>query len=277
MKYKLIAFDLDGTFLDDDKFIPEKNMLALCAAAEKGIYLVPATGRIVPALPEALRKLPVIRYCICSNGARIYDAKEDRTLSRAEISPDTALRMMEYMDSLPVIYDCYQDDAGWMTRSMYESAEDYVSAPAMLHMIRTLRTPVDDLKETIRERGRGLQKQQMFFADLDERQRQLKILPDMFPELLFSSSVSNNIEINSADAGKGRALETLCGILGISVSEAAAFGDGTNDLGMIKTAGLGIAMANGDEIVRSAADYVTGTNNDSGFGEAVFSLILKDD
>lgn len=275
MKYKLIAFDLDGTFLDDEKNIPQRNMEALQAAAEKGIHIAVATGRIMPGVPEAIRALPFIRYFICINGAQVYDRVEDKVIYTAEIDEPTAQRVMEYMDTLPVIYDCYQDDCGWMSREMYDRAEEFVTNPGILRLVKGLRRPVPDLKVTLRERGRSVQKQQMFFKDIALRDRQLELLPDIFPELLFTTSVTNNIEINHADAAKGKALKALCSALGFSAEEAMAFGDGSNDIDMLKSAGMGVAMANAIPAVLAAADYVTLTNNEAGVADAIEKLALR--
>ena len=72
MNVKLIAFDLDGTLLDDDKHLPPENLAALQAAHAQGIFLVPATGRILKALPEELLAPGLFRYFIFSNGALVY-------------------------------------------------------------------------------------------------------------------------------------------------------------------------------------------------------------
>jgi len=275
MKYKLIAFDLDGTFLDDEKNIPQRNMEALQAAAEKGIHIAVATGRIMPGVPEAIRALPFIRYFICVNGAQVYDRVENKVIYTAEIDEPTAQRVMEYMDTLPVIYDCYQDDCGWMSQEMYDRAEEFVTNPGILRLVKGLRRPVPDLKVTLRERGRSVQKQQMFFKDIALRDRQLELLPDIFPELLFTTSVTNNIEINHADAAKGKALKALCSALGFSAEEAMAFGDGSNDIDMLESAGMGVAMANAIPAVLAAADYVTLTNNEAGVADAIEKLALR--
>ena len=88
MSVKLIAFDLDGTFLDDKKNILPENIAALEKAAEKGVHIVPATGRIYKGIPEALRELPFMRWFITANGSYIYDAAEDRAAAKAEISAE---------------------------------------------------------------------------------------------------------------------------------------------------------------------------------------------
>ncbi len=276
MSVRLIAFDLDGTLLDDEKRVPPENLRALQAAADRGVVLVPATGRIVRGIPEPVKALPGVRYFIISNGAGVYDAQEARLLYRGDVPLALALRCYEYMDTLPVIYDCYQNESGWMTRSMYERCEEFFpTEPHMLEIVKRLRVPVDDLKETLRQRGEPLQKLQMFFKpeDLDERERQLRRIPELFPELVATTSVSNNIEINSVNAGKGKALLALAERLGIDPADTAAFGDGTNDCKLLSMAGWGVAMANADPRVKAVADEICESNNDAGVGRTILRLL----
>ena len=269
MPVRLIAFDLDGTLLDGRKKIPEANLQALRAAAEAGVLLVPATGRIFTGIPDDLRQLPGARYFITINGAYAYDAVEDRNLYSSELSVELCLRLIRYMDGLPVIYDCYQDNWGYITRSMFQRAEEFIPDPGIMKMMRELRTPVDDLAETLQQRGRPVQKMQMHFQDLAERQRQLKLVAERFPEAAVSSSLPWNIEINSAGATKGQALKALCQALGIDPADVLAFGDGTNDLDMIRTAGIGVAMGNGEREVKAAADWVAPCNEESGVAAGI--------
>ena len=278
MRRLLLAFDLDGTLLDDDKNIPAENLRALEAAADRDFVLVPATGRMVPGIPENVRSLPFCRYFIVSNGAGVYDAREDRVLLRAEIPAELALRCCEHMDGLPVIYDCYQGDSGYMTRSMYENCEDFFPfEPHMYRMVKLLRRPVEELKDYLRLKGEPVQKMQMFFRprDLELRARELERFPALFPELCGTSSVSNNIEINSAKAGKGKALLALAERLGIPREDTVAFGDGTNDREMLEMAGLGVAMANADPQLKAVANEIADTNNAAGVGKTIRRLLAE--
>lgn len=269
MPVKLIAFDLDGTLLDRQKNIPEENLRALLAAARAGVLLVPATGRIYSGVPETLRQLPGARYFITINGASAYDAVDDRNLYASELSVDSCLRLIAYMDQLPVIYDCYQDNWGFISRDMFLRAADYIPDPGIMKMMRELRTPVDSLADMLRQKGRPVQKMQMQFQDREERERQMKLLAERFPETAVSSSLPWNIEINSAGATKGRALKALCAVLGIALSDVLAFGDGSNDLDMIRTAGIGVAMGNAVEDVKAAADWVAPNNEEAGVAAGI--------
>ena len=272
---KLIAFDLDGTFLDDKKNIPPENLRALEQAAARGALIVPATGRIYTGIPESLRTLPFMRWYITVNGAFIYDAFEDRAAARAEVPLKRAIEFYEYCDRLGLLYDCYQDNWGFMTAEMLETASRVIPDPGIRRLIVTLRTPVPELKAYLREKGADVQKLQLYFTDMDLRARMLRELPERFPDLSVSSSVPFNIEVNAGTATKGQALETLCGLLGIERGESMALGDGTNDLDMLEKAGVGVAMANADPALLRAADYVTGNNNEGGFAQAVEKFVLR--
>ena len=276
MNVKLIAFDLDGTLLDDDKHLPPENLAALQAAHAQGIFLVPATGRILKALPEELLAPGLFRYFIFANGALVYDLQEQQALYRARIEPELAVRLCTYMDTLPVLYDCYRGDCGYMTQWMYDRAPEFFETePHILKLIKSLRRPVPELKQKILEDRLPLEKLQMFFRPehMDERARQLELVPQLFPELIASSSLRNNIEINSVRAGKGNALRALCEKLDLDTSESVAFGDGLNDADMLRAAGRGCAMQNAVPAVKEAADVIVETNNEAGVGKEIFRLL----
>jgi len=276
LRYKLFAFDLDGTILGTKKGLPEGNRRALIRAAEAGAVLVPATGRILRGIPEPLRELPFLRYYILANGAAVVDTQTGRCLYEAKIPLELALRFYDYADTLPVLYDCYQDEDSWMSQAMFERLGEYFTwEPKMIELMELLRTRVEDFKGTLRALGLPLSKLQIYFRPEDEaeRQRQLAVIPRLFPELTATTSMKNNIEINSICATKGRALLALAQELGISPEETVAFGDGSNDISMLQAAGLGVAMANSMPSVLEAADLVTGTNDESGVGQVIEALL----
>ncbi len=266
---RLIALDLDGTLLNSEKQLSPENAEALSNAAKAGIEIVPATGRFYRAIPEVIRALPFVHYVISVNGAEVYDVARGEAVCRAEIPWQRAVEVMELFDTLPVIYDCYQNGWGWMTKDLYDQAEQYTFSPHTLSMIRTFRTPVPDLKALIRERASGVQKVLAFFRDMDFRAKMLKTLPKELPDLVVTTSIQNNIEVNSREATKGNALRKLTDLLGLKPEQTMAFGDDLNDVTMLQEAGIGIAMGNAADEVKAAADFVTGSCNESGVALAL--------
>ena len=266
---KLIALDLDGTLLNSGKVVSRRNFAALSLAAEQGHVIVPATGRALRAIPEQVMAFPFLHYAITINGAQVYDIRENKAVSTAEIPLETALRVLDYLDGFPVIYDCYQDNWGWMTRSMQENAAAFVPFDYALRMVRSLRTPVEELKAYLRGQNRGVQKLQLFTPDDALRGRLLKDLTEQFDSLSVSTSMPCNIEINDAHANKGEAIASLAAYLGLPMAATMAIGDGLNDTSMIKMAGRGVAMANACPEILAIADEVTASCDEDGAALAI--------
>ena len=275
MDIKLILLDLDGTLLDSNKNLPEENRRALEQTAARGVHIVPASGRLYDGMPECIRALPFVRYAVGSNGAQIYDARTEKILHRAEIPLDLAELVYDYLDTLPVIYDCYMDGSGWMDSAQYARIDEFIADPAIKAMAKTVRAPVDSFRAFIAAQGKSLQKIQMFFKDMDARALELGRLAELFPELVVSSSIYNNIEMNIQSATKGEALRFLCRYLGIDIQDTMAFGDKSNDLSMLRAAGLGVAMANADEELLAEADYITDANDRNGVACALERFVLQ--
>jgi len=272
--YKLVAFDLDGTFLNDQKQIPEENR-KLLKAVEK-TYIVPATGRLYSAIPEEIRNCPAARYFITINGAEIYDKEEDRSLFSSGISVEDAEKLVEYGKTIPAIYDCYQDSRGLIDRKMYLSIPEFLSLPQLQKLVMDNRTPVGDFWGTVKESGAPIQKFQYYFHDEATRDEYLPEVMRLFPQYAISKSSPLNIEINMGGTNKGRALQVLCEMLDIPQSASIAFGDDINDVEMLSYAGHGFAMKNGVEEVKKAADDVTEFDNNSGGVGRTVEKLLKE-
>ena len=152
---------------------------------------------------------------------------------------------------------------------MYDRVKDYAVDEHILELFLKYRTPVPDLKTYVRERNDSVQKVQMHFLTEQERKAMQPKLEKLWPDMALSSSFINNIEINSLDATKGAALAFLCDYLGVDVSQSMSFGDGTNDISMLKAAGIGVAMGNAMDEVKVHADYVTDTCDNDGMAKAI--------
>ncbi|MBQ7732445.1 MAG: HAD family phosphatase [Synergistaceae bacterium] len=265
---KLIAFDLDDTILNTKKKLSPETLRVLYRAAELGIEIVPSTGRFWGAVTDEIKNLPFVRYAVTLNGAAIYDVKNQKAVAHFEIPSARAETMARVFDELHVIYDSIIDGQGYMNREFREKLKDITIGEWQYKIIYDLRKPVEDLHEII-NKSSGVQKMQIYTKDSDLRERLLAALPVVFPNSLFTSSVPNNIEINDLKANKGDGLRFIASHLGIDMSEAMAFGDGLNDISMIKAAGIGVAMGNAVRELKDVADHVTGTCDEDGVAEGI--------
>ena len=261
MDIRLIAVDLDGTLLNSQKELTPRTKEALTRAAEKGVHIVPATGRTFGGVPEIVRSLPFVRYGICINGGSVWDAQIDGAIHTAEIPYERAEEIFDYVEQFHTMYDCYVDGWGKSDRKFFDHLLDYVDED-VVKIIKATRSLVDDFRGYIRSLGHDIQKIILFFRDLEVHDRMIEKIRADLPDMAVTAALPCNIELNNKDANKGAALRILCEHLGFGPEQAMAFGDGGNDQSMIETAGLGVVMANGVPELKAAADYITLSNDE---------------
>lgn len=150
----------------------------------------------------------------------------------------------------------------------------YHKNPNMWDYFLRTRIAVDRLEDLLDEKEGNLDKVQMLFADMEEREEAWK---ELEREGVFElvGSLQYNIEINAVGVNKGTGLVNLGKMLGIRREEIMACGDGDNDIAMLKEVGFGVAMANAEEKVKAVADYITESNNDEGAAKAIEKFVLK--
>lgn len=272
-KIKLIAFDLDGTLLTTDKKLTEYTRKVLQRAIEEGIEVVPATGRPLMGVPEQFFGFPGIRYAVTSNGARVVETKSKRTLFATLLPFEKARDILDIFREYDTMRDIFYDGQGYMESAKLTHAERYVTTPAMIEYMRASRIPVD-IDKKFAEEHRDVDKVQALFANPDEKEEAWKRLKQL-GGIEASGALSNNIEVNADGIHKGVALARLGALLGIKPEEMMTFGDGSNDIGMLETAGIGVAMANATEEVKMAADDVTLSNDEDGVAGYIEKHVLR--
>ena len=95
MDIRLIALDLDGTLLTEDKRLSERNRKALEACIQKGIYIVPCTGRTFEGIPSVVRQVQGIQYAILTNGAQIQNAVTGEVIERRPLDWEKAVQVID--------------------------------------------------------------------------------------------------------------------------------------------------------------------------------------
>ena len=172
------------------------------------------------------------------------------------------------------MYDCYADNAAWITASMKARVQEYVRDPIYLGLIQRLREPVEDLAAFLTARELDVQKVQVYPGDPEKRLALLRAMPEAFPAMLATSSIAENVEINAAAANTGQALLALAAHLGLRLAQTMAFGDGLNDVTMLRDAGVGVAMGNASDEIRALADVVTASCDEDGVAQVIEQLLL---
>lgn len=275
MSIQLIALDLDGTLLDSQKRLSDRNRKALEACIARGIYVVPCTGRTAEGVPGAVKEIPGIRYAITVNGGMIEDMENKIVLDRRLLAKETALDVINQIKDRHIMYDIYADGQGISEDRFYNHLDEYKITKEIQVLVRKTRRVVPDIIEYVTQKEGMIDKINLFFSDLDERE-EIRDLLKRRTDIIVSSSLYNNLEINGLGAEKGEALLRLASILGLSPEETMACGDGDNDASMIRLAGIGVVMENGEEHLKAMADYVTAGNDESGVAQAIEKLVLSE-
>lgn len=274
-KIKMIGFDLDGTLLTDQKELGEYTVQILKRAVEEGIVILPITGRPLCGLPEEVTGLPGLRYAITANGARILDLKNAAVLKEQLVSVEKAEKILDILGNYDSLREIYYDGTGYAEREKLEQIDHFFEEGPMAEYVRSTRQPVDNLMDKFRQESREVDKVQGVFADLGEREAALDEIRKL-EGVTITGALHNNIEVNAAGVDKGNALLWLAQYLGIAPEETMAFGDGNNDITLLEKAGTGVAMKNGIEEVKHAADRITEkTNDEEGAAKFIETYVLK--
>ena len=276
MDIKILAFDLDGTTVVGHKDMPEENKIALTEAEAKGVYLVPCTGRIKSFLPADVSALPNIRYVISSNGASVDDIVTGENIYKALIPVALTKKVQEIINCYDLYQELYVDGAAYTLRINPDKARanpDFF--PVSKHHFLTKKyTFIEDFDEFIEEAQVTPEKINLPYIP-DKLRKEIWNRLSEFPELILTSSIPDNIEINCTAANKGAALRALAEHLGYSAENCFAIGDNGNDAAMLEYAGISVAMGNSSPEAFAAAKYTTDTCNNCGLAKAIRKYILE--
>ena len=273
---RLIASDLDGTLLNDDKVFTERTKQAISKAMDQGVIFVPATGRPLFGIPKDVLEFPGVRYVITANGARIIDAKENKCLQENLLSYEKGLAVFDAVKDFDCYMEAYFNGKGYGTKRYLPNLEKYVELPAMREYILNSRERVDDVVEFFREKKSATDKVQAFFRTLEERQEAVDKIIATVEGVYVTGALESNIEVGAEGVDKEKGLICLSEITGIPLEEMMVFGDGRNDTTMIRDAGVGVAMENACEEAKAVADIIAGNNNEDGVARIIETYILNE-
>lgn len=275
MDFKLIGLDLDGTTLDNRGKLSARTQKALENAYESGVHVVIATGRNFTALPDVLRNLNFIQYTITSNGGEIRDYKTQKSIYKNHIGIEGAKAVYEYLKNRSYMIEIFIDGMGFIGNRDFENIKNgLISYRTAEYVIKT-RTPVDDIFVKFKENLSCIENINIFFETTDEKNKMREELKS-FTDINVTSSLIENLEIGRKDTSKATGIKFIADRLQIDTSKIICFGDGLNDLEMIKMAGMGVAMGNATDDVKAKADYITDPNSEDGVAKVIEKFVLKD-
>lgn len=273
MQYKLFAFDLDGTTLKKHNILSKENEAAMRKAEELGVLLVPATGRMKNFMPPAIASLP-IRYAITSNGAAVYDIKNDKVLYENLLSSQKAAEIMRVMQMFSVHAEFYVNGNAYACKEIWQKAIHDKNLPENRKMFFSKDyTFVKDTADYILEHKICPEKINLPYVHEELRLKIIEKLQNI-SGITMTSSVSENLEINGGNCNKGDGLKHLCMAINVKEKEVLAMGDGENDVDMLKFAGLAVTVNNAVEQVKKISDDIVCSCEENGVAQAIEKYIL---
>ena len=270
MKYKLLVADFDGTLLNSKHQVTNETIKAVNEFMSEGGFFTIATGRRYSSVKLSMGELKVNAPIICFQGAQIVDNATEEVVSNIELSNEAATKCAIWLEERGVYFQLFIGDKMYVQRSC--DITRWYCEICHTEAVETL----SPLSEFIKSTNKNVFKI-LVIADEAKTPIIVKELEDSFSdECSMLMSRSDFIEIISNKTNKAAGIEYLCKMLSIKQSESVAIGDSLNDLSMIEYAGLGIAMGNAFEEIKSVADVITETNDDDGVAKAIYRYCLKE-
>lgn len=263
MNYKLVALDLDGTLLDQDKRLTPETIATISKVRELGTEVTLCTGRMfAAALPYAQElelTLPLITY----NGGLVMKP-DNREILYQRVLPNRHAREIIFRAREQGFSINYYHEDRLLVEKITKQNQLYAEwARVSLELVEDLAAlPYDPLKI-------------LLMGDQEKLERFEKECNGLFNgEVYITKSWPTFLEFMHPEATKGRGLKALIEHLGLDKSQVLGIGDSYNDLEMFKSLGLAVAMGNAEEEVKQAADYVTKSNRENGVAEALKKFII---
>ncbi|WP_022941488.1 Cof-type HAD-IIB family hydrolase [Psychromonas hadalis] len=260
---KLIALDMDGTLLNNEKCISERNYQTIQAAKNAGIKIVLASGRPLQGLQPHLEHLGLTSkddFVVSYNGSLVQRVGGGEVIHKTSLKGSDAKAIFEISLQLGVHIHAFSVKQGLITHQH----NHWTDIEARLNGIIATEvdfTELDDNEDIIKV---------MMVADEKVLTPAIKNLPSHLKEqYTVVQSAPFFLELLHPTSNKGVAIEKLSRLLNISADEVMCIGDAENDHAMLEFAGLAVAMENADPATKALANYITKSNQDDGVAFAI--------
>lgn len=270
---KMIALDLDGTTLTK-RGLTARTKRALENAIANGVHVVIATGRTFTALPKDIFSIKGLQYVVTSNGAQITDLKKETVIYSNCIAKDRIHFVSKLLEERGFPIEVFTEGKAYVDETVYQELKQHGSNFMNAEYVLRTRIPVSRIYDFMLSHDNVIENINIHFEFLKEKIEMKQVL-EQLEGITVTSSFPHNLEIGGATTSKATGLAALCDRLALSMEQVMACGDSPNDIAMIRAAGLGIAMGNGEEEVKRAADYIGPGNEEEGVAYVVEKFVLK--
>lgn len=257
MDYKVLVLDIDGTLLNSQNQISQATYERLIQLQEDGYYLVLASGRPTASMLETAKQLKLSdfgSYIISYNGAEITELASEKRIYRQVLSQKEQGEIIQFLKDRDLSIVAYKE-----TSIVIDRENEHSEVEAFLTKLPSV------YDEAYFE---DLQTPQLKFigvGPVDKVQAADQELGGKFgQETYATTSLPYFLEFMHESVSKGKAIAVLGELLGFTMDQVVACGDGNNDASMIEDAGLGIAMGNATDYLKSLADEITLSNDEEG-------------
>lgn len=256
MKIEAVATDLDGTLLNCEHKISEYNKLVLKKITEMGIPVIIATGRLYTSLYKYKQELDLKTPVVCYNGAMVVNGATDEKIYDVLLESDIVKEIIGIARAENIHLNLFHG-AEWYIESTREEVETYKNTSGLEYHLLTAENfenkPVNKL---------------MFVGENSKLLKIEAILNERFGDRIYKAfSRPHFLEILNKNVSKGFALLETLKTMNINKENVIAFGDAENDAEMVAGVGIGVAMGNASEGLKSKAKYVADTNDNDGVGK----------
>lgn len=271
MNKKILVLDIDGTLTNSKKEITPKTMEAIRKLQKAGHVIALASGRPTAGIRQVAEALEMEKtggYVLAFNGARIIDWKTGEVMFQQTLEHCYLQPLYEGAVRHGLTIFTYQDD--YAITAM--DTNEYAEFEARINRLTIKR--VDDFVNYI---DFPINKCLLSGEPAEVKRCENEFLSLLGDDLSIFKSEDFFLEIMAKNIDKAASLDRLIGLLGIRQQDTVCCGDGYNDISMIQYAGVGVAMENAKDVVKQAADVVTGSNDEDGLVPIIEKYFLNED
>ena len=251
---KILFFDIDGTLYNSEKKIPQSAKEAIIQARKNGYEIAIATGRAPFMIQPIIDELEIDTY-VTFNGQ--YVVYKGEVIFTDGIPAEQLTKIIEFGHERnhPVVFI----DDSKMIASVEGDSNITISLETLKHPY-----PIID---PLFYRSNNVYQTLIFMEEKDEL-----LYMEQFPNVKFIRWHEFSCDILPKDGSKARGIQKILDKMNIPLKNVYAFGDGLNDIEMLQTVGISVAMGNGHEKAKAVADVIAGHVDEDGLAKVLKEL-----